>query len=258
MRHALDADDWTQDRHENDGILGAAAQLLMDRGDVKAAALLIDVERVEFGWGQAEGFHDPVPLYARLFVEPWQVGRFDSDVRQQVVWALSIADSTRDEDVDYVVVSPGQAPPDWREKLQEQLASGPRNQATVGRSQGKVYRADGMAFRTPEEVRVYQAFKQEQERLPRDDTFALIPNCAMRVPNHTWEPDIVVLYRGRSAAIEVDGASHRGKYLSDKSRDEVLTDSGLMFVKRIDATDTTSDDELSAFVRRVLDKLART
>lgn len=218
--------------------------------------MLIDVDQVTFrsivssDWGSKR-------WVAHLIVEPWLMSRFDEETRESIRDALDLAARHQGMEVTRLDVFPREALPGWREKLQEQLSSGPRNQATVAQLPPNHPRADGMAFRTQDELAVYHSLRNLQEAFPADDTFAIVPNCAARVPQHTWEPDFFIIYRGRCAVIEVDGNSHHKKYLSDKSRDEILTDSGIAFVKRIDSRDVADDNELNAFVRRFLERLKK-
>lgn len=235
-----------------DGELGACAEILMHGGHAKAAALMRDVHELRLevdqnGWGEV--------TTAVLAVEPWVLTRFDDETKAKVQEALNIACHGHSVDGVYVTVRP--ASPGWREQLMEQLAKAPTNQATLAPLPDNHPRADGLSFRTPEEVRVYEALKRAQEARPADDTFSIVPNCAVRFLNRTLEPDFLINFRGRCAAIEVDGASHDRKWGSDKSRDDLLMESGLAFVKRLDARDMANPAELHAAISRVLNRLER-
>jgi hypothetical protein len=194
---------------------------------------------------------------AELLVDPWVVRRFDQATTEQVMEALDLVARQVGIEVAEVRVMPAPAQPGWREHHQKALASGPINQAGLAPLPARHPRADGMSFRIPEELRLYQVAKGLRKHYPRDDTFTLIPLPAVSIPDHTWEPDLLILYRGRCAALEVDGESHRRKHSSDRSRDQLLEEAGVAFVRRIDARDATSDQELRDFLKRVLDKLAR-
>lgn len=235
--------------------LGAAAGILQAAGHHKALALLLDVHGLDFSeaWPWGNGYC----RNAYLLVPPYLVGRFDQATCDQITEALRRACFRHESEVAGVEPVPLPAPPGWRERLQEELVSGPRNQATLMPLPKQFPRADGMAFRSQAELAVYQILKAEQEARPSDDTFAIFPNCAARVPDRTWEPDFLITYRGRCAAIEVDGGSHRGKYGSDKSRDDILTDSGIAFVKRLDAADVQDQDGVRTLIQRMLSRLER-
>jgi hypothetical protein len=116
---------------------------------------------------------------------------------------------------------------------------------------------DSMRFRDKAEVVLYEALKEKQHSLPVTDTISIIPNASVRVLGHTWEPDFIVVYRGRTGVIEVDGGSHRKKYASDKSRDQILEDCGISWVERIDVADAENPAECKTFVDRFLKRLVR-
>jgi len=54
----------------------------------------------------------------------------------------------------------------------------------------------------------------------------------------------------------VDGASHRGKWSSDRSKDQAFERSGVAFVWRIDAADASDPQEADTLVRQFLVRLA--
>ena len=84
---------------------------------------------------------------------------------------------------------------------------------------------------------------------------ALGSQVSANVLAHTFVLDLVVTSRGRSAAIEVDGAVHHGRWDHDRSRDSLLEDAGYAFIQRIDARDVYDAAALSAFVERLLFRL---
>ena len=77
----LPEDDWPEEPPENDGLLGAAAQLLLEDGHLKAAALLIDVKKVTFYESGIDG--DLRSASADLLVDPWVMRRFDEETKEQ-------------------------------------------------------------------------------------------------------------------------------------------------------------------------------
>ncbi len=66
----------------------------------------------------------------------------------------------------------------------------------------------------------------------------------------TWEPDFLVIYKGRAGIIEVDGRTHVKKWLSDGSRDCLFEDAGVAYVDHIDAADI-GGPEVDQFLRRL-------
>jgi hypothetical protein len=146
---------------------------------------------------------------------------------------------------------------DWRKDIEATLRGKPKNQASLVALPDRFPVRDAMRFRDGAEVALYEALKAKQHALPATDTITIIPNASVRVPGHTWEPDFLVVYRGRTGAIEVDGGSHRKKYASDKSRDKILEDAGISRVERIDVADAEDPEECEAFVERFLARLMR-
>jgi hypothetical protein len=115
---------------------------------------------------------------------------------------------------------------------------------------------DGHRFRHPSEIVVYRALRRAQADLPQFRSIGIIPSARLCVRGRRFEVDFLVMYQGRCGVIEVDGSSHNRKWSSDRSRDRLLEDSGVYYVDRIDAVDTTEPMEVETFVRRFLDKLA--
>ena len=251
----LPEDDWPEEPPENYGLLGAAAQLLLEDGHLKAAALLIDVKKVTFYESGIDG--DLRSASADLLVDPWVMRRFDEETKEQIKEAIDKVALQMGLSIYGVCVMPAPALPGWRKQVQKTLsAPTARNQASIAPLPTKHPREDGLNFRDPAELRMYRALKARQERMAKSDTLTIIPNPGARIHHRTVEPDFLVVYRGRCAGIEVDGASHTCKWASDRSREYNLEDSGLAFVRRIDAGDIRKPREVDAFIESVLRKLS--
>lgn len=115
---------------------------------------------------------------------------------------------------------------------------------------------DRMTFRNDEEFAVYLALTRIQSDLPTDQTIAIVPNARMRVLGHTFEPDLLVVYRGRTGIIEVDGAAHHRRWAADRSRDYLLENAGVDYIAHIPAEDASDPDEVAAFARRFVRRLS--
>lgn len=102
---------------------------------------------------------------------------------------------------------------------------------------------------------MYRSLKRAQAQLPPGETLTIVPGPAVRIPAHTWEPDFLVIYKGRAGIIEVDGRTHVKKWSSDRSRDRLFEDAGVAYVDHIDAADTEGPG-VDQFVERFLRKLA--
>jgi len=113
---------------------------------------------------------------------------------------------------------------------------------------------DRMKFHHPAEVLVYEALLLLQADLSPYRTIGIAANCCVRVVGRTFVPDLLVTYCGRQLGIEVDGATHLRRYVSDHSRHQLLADAGIEIL-RIDIADAMDPDELDAFMLRVKARL---
>jgi hypothetical protein len=147
----------------------------------------------------------------------------------------------------------------WRDRAFNQLAERPDNQAALAPLPSSYPSQDRIKFRSDAELRVYRALKRIQEKAAKassGDSLTIIPLPACRVPGRSWEPDFIVIFRGRALAIEVDGPHHAGQRAKDIGRDNVLRGAGLGDVRRIDVRDTSDDahldEELSVMLRQLV------
>lgn len=111
----------------------------------------------------------------------------------------------------------------------------------------------------PGELTVYRAFKYLQEKvLPAEYTIGIYPLAGGRVPGRTWEPDVLITYRGRAGILEIDGPSHKVRRAIDIPRDHVLLDTGIAFVDRVPVEVVSNPKELTYTLRRFLRRLEDT
>lgn len=251
-------------------LLGGTAHLLAARGDEQSAQLLRDVVDISIElkrqvWHRPGTDHyslefmeysevlDAVDIVLR--VDAWLVPRFDEEVKQRLVAAFDEVLKGHQSTVENVIVVP-RAGDDWRERLDGMLAvEGLSNQGRVRPSPGHP-RQDTLAFSSEAELHLYEAGKRLQARLPPETNVTLIPRSGSRLPGRTFEPDLIVVYGGRVALVEVDGPHHRGKWADDKSRDRLFEDAGFAYITHIDAADTGDPAQLDMFFDRLLKKLA--
>lgn len=145
------------------------------------------------------------------------------------------------------------SPLGWREQLDPER--GGVNQLPRSRKpKAGAIEADRLYFRSSAELRFYRILKNVQESRPRHDTFTIIPNTSARVSGKTLAPDFLICYRGRVAAVEIDGPTHRGKYSNDLSRDRHLQYAGVP-VERLDAEDMANAEEVTGWLQGFLDRL---
>jgi hypothetical protein len=239
--------------------LAAAADLLCSRGEVRAAALLLDCVGIHYRVTDlAYRGNDQVEVgVAVLLVRAPYVDRFDESVCEIIRAALteaSFADGTIVKEALAVAVAEDG---DWRDRVERTLGLGETNQAVLLPARLNKVQSDGLNFGSYEEVIVYEALKRLQAELPQTETIGIMPNCAFRAGNgSSFTPDFVVTHRRRAGSLEVDGPHHRGRFASDRSKDELLVDAGIAHAYRIPVEDVSRPEELSAHLQRFLKRLA--
>ena len=250
----------SEERNEH---LGAAAELLEHRGDLSAAALLLDVQSLsyhghEIGWRVVDGKVTDERVYevsVFLGCTPLIADRFTPEITESVhdtLREVAFSDHLIVQDLQ-IVIAP--AADDWRERLEDRLGIGPTNQARV-RAAGRDWpKKDGLYFRSDAEVKVYDALKRAGANLPEAQSIAIAPNAGIRVRQATWEVDFLVTHNGRAGVIEVDGPHHHGRRAPDRDRERILEDSGIAIVDRFVVEDTDDPTKIDALVRRFLDRL---
>lgn len=239
--------------------LAAATELLAARGDTQAASLMVDVLGIRYSFidrAIADGNDSISVMRAAILVEPPLVDRFAPDVTERIRDALTDASWSDRIAIKVVDVVPVATEGDWRERVERTLGLGPSNQAAILPPRGDLRRADRLTFASEPELRVYEALRARQAALPPRETIMIAPNAGVRVPGTTISPDFIVTYRGRCGVIEVDGPGHRGKWSSDRSRDQLLEDAGVAYVLRVTVEETGDDTALEALIDRLLGRLA--
>ena len=118
-------------------------------------------------------------------------------------------------------------------------------------------RHDGHNFDLLAETIVYDGFLAVAAALPEFHRLAVVPQAAVVTVGrrHHFTADLLVVHRGRAAAVEIDGPHHRGRLAADVSRDAILVAHGLAFVDRIVVEDTSDPGTVEHFCRRVLARL---
>lgn len=252
----LPADD--VDRLRGEHVLGAAAIPLHRQGDLATADIAADVTTARLIlWNT--GF-DEAGYKAILEVEPRLLSRFTEAVVSQLETAMN-AIMARDpgECIDHIQIAPSipEVSVDWRRQLRTASGPGPTNQARKPRLEPQHPIEDGLHFTNQWEHDVYKILKERQAQLPDNETIGIMPLGAMRVRGHTFEPDLVVTYRGRAGVIEVDGPHDKGRASDDKSRERLLRHAGIHYVDRLDVRDVEGREQVEKFVTDFLKQLGR-
>jgi len=247
------------DQLRNDLVIGQAAQLLLDREEPNAAALMRDVQLLEFEYtGDDSSYRwmdsPPATVNAYLDVAPFITRRFTEERLDEIKAALSAIKSREHIMVERVVVRHvlPNVGADWREHFDKNLtAERPTNQGQRVRLESRI-QAHGLFLTNAEERRVYDVLCEVQAQKPDNDTFGIAPLAGLRIPGHTYWPDFLITYRNKVGIIEVDGPRHHGRAAADKSRDHLLMKAGIKYVGRIVVEDVKSKPEAIKWVEDYL------
>ncbi|WP_246144923.1 hypothetical protein [Actinacidiphila oryziradicis] len=239
-----------------DSLLGNIGALLVGRGDLDAARLILLVEESRLEW-DGNNENDLI-----LEVHPSDRAAFTSDVVDKLKEVCTEVSNRLDYGVNWVVVREviPEVGPNWRDLLRE-AAEGkrPTNQARRLRTAEKRWVEDHLSFTNAGELRVYQALKHIQEKiLPREETIGIFPLSNGRVSGRTWEPDVIVTYKGRVGVLEIDGPHHNARKALDTTREHLLRDAGVAFVDRVPVEALEDPQELLSVLRRFLRRLTDT
>ncbi|MFE0316582.1 MULTISPECIES: hypothetical protein [Streptomyces] len=247
------------DRLRCEKVLGTTAIILHQQGDPKAtelAAMLAELVTLDLDY---QGEDWDVHYYdAYLEVEPHLVAQFTPEILERIEDVMR--DATRKDPfgIKNLAVRPilPKVGIDWRKQLQ--VANGPRptNQARRVRVEPQHPTEDGLHFTNEWEHGVYQVLKEQQGKLPDNDTIGIMPLGALRVRKHTFEPDFLITYRGRVGVIEIDGPHHKGRRSDDHSRERLLRNAGVKQIDRIDVRDVSTKQDVEKFVTDFLKHLA--
>ncbi|MEU6425623.1 hypothetical protein ABZ860_06960 [Microbispora sp. NPDC046973] len=244
------------DRLKSEAIVGTAAVLLLRRGDSSSARLLLDVVRVVSEWNEEER-----ESWLWLEVNAEQRAQFTEQIMKETLRPVCLEVMKRRQhyatwvDVREMLPSVG---PDWRDQVKMHLSGkGVTNQGRRARLESPRIVEDNFVFTNPGELAVYKTLRKVQEQdFPSDDTIGIFPLPGVRIPGHSWEPDLLVTYKGRAGVLEVDGPHHNGRRALDGTRDHLLRDAGVAVVDRIPVEALNSASELSMAIRRFLKRLS--
>jgi hypothetical protein len=229
------------------------AVFLLDAQEHFEAADLLEIASVSYDWTDENWGQAQYQVY--LAVEMPLLPRYTETVRKEIVDALELIHVPDPVGFSGCVAYPKRVEGDWRELRRQGRLTGINNQGTRVPLPDSHPKRHGLAFRDHAEVLVFEAFERAQKRLPEEATILLAPNAGILIGGKPREVDLLVTYRGRVGAIEVDGSTHHKRWAADQSRDRLLLDAGIQVVERIVAEDTSDAAALDHFVQRVLDRL---
>ncbi|WP_327071826.1 hypothetical protein [Kitasatospora sp. NBC_01302] len=236
-------------------ILGATAIMLHERGHTDASGLLAEVTSLDLDYLGEDW--NITQLEAVFDVEQLLGDRFTEELLDQIRTAMGAVVERGGEAIQRVRVRP-LIPPvsaDWRADLKAAQSGRQSNHARRVRIEPQHPIEDALHFSNEWEQRVYQVLKEQQEALPDNETLGILPLAAMRVLGHTYEPDLLITYRGRAGIIEIDGPHHKGRRSDDASRERLLRNAGVKHIDRLDVRDSTQKPEVEKFVADFLKHL---
>lgn len=239
-------------------LLGAGAILLHQQGDGEIAVLATDVIAAEVVLWDTEFGQESYK--ALLEVEPHLLPRFTKEVLDQMRYAMHsvLRREKQSASVGYIEAVPviPRVSANWRDQLKAVDGPKPTNQARRVRLEPQHPVEDGIHFTNEWEHRVYRVLTHRQADLPDNDTIGIMPLGAMRVRGHTYEPDLLITYRGCAGVIEIDGPHHKGRASDDKGRERLLRNAGVKHIDRLDVRDSTDRLEVEKFVTDFLRHLS--
>ncbi|MEU1619695.1 hypothetical protein ABZ479_20650 [Streptomyces sp. NPDC005722] len=243
-------------RLKNERVHGATAVLLLQRGHADASTLLTEVPGFELDYVSTDWGKDYYEVV--VDVEPHLLDLFTSEIVERIYFAACTVTEKDGFEINQVRIRTllPKVAADWRDQLRASQGVYQTNQARRVRTEPKHPTEDGLHFTNKWEHRVYSMLKAHQATLPDNDTIGIMPLGAMRVLGHTFEPDLLVTYRGRVGVIEVDGPHHKARASDDKSRERLLRNAGVGYIDRIDVRDTTTKEQVGKFVNDFLRHLA--
>ncbi|MFJ7180320.1 hypothetical protein ACIQXA_28895 [Streptomyces massasporeus] len=252
------SDSWTneeeQKRAKADSLLGHMAALLFQRGDTKHVQLLLLIRSAAIEYDDESQTDD---LW--LEFDPGDTASFTEDAQKHLRAVFQQVTQRLNYGVPWLGFRETlpQVGPDWRERLQQMMTTDrPTNQARRTMPEKPQWVLDRLAFTNHGEQRVYLALKHLQEKeLPAEETISIFPLPNGRVLGHTWEPDLLVTYRGRAGVLEIDGPDHRVRRAMDTSRDHLLRDAGIAYIDRIPVEVIDNPQELLTVLKRFLRRL---
>lgn len=244
-----------KERAKADSLLGHMAALLFQRGRLPLVELLRQVRNAEI-----EQDHDNRTTDLWLEFDPADHEALVDDAQEELRQVFNRVAGRLDYGVNWIGFRETMplVGPDWRVHLEAMLnGDRPTNQARRTMPEKPQILEDRLAFTNPGELRVYRALRLLQEKeLPAEETIAIFPLANGRVSGHTWEPDLIVTYKGRAGVLEIDGPHHRGRGAVDTTRDHLLRDAGFAFVDRLPVEVIESPTDLKASLHRFLRRLS--
>ncbi|KQX63418.1 MULTISPECIES: hypothetical protein [unclassified Streptomyces] len=238
-------------------LLGTSAVLAYHLGKTDTARMIADVSSIEVRLWNTEYDHEGYRIV--LVVEPSLYPTYTEPELENIAVVMRDVMWGSRKSVDEVVARPSipRLGPDWRRQVKTADGPKPSNQGRRQQLEPSHPVEDQLRFTNRYEQRVYQVLKQRQAALPDNETIGIMPLGGMRVRGWTFEPDLLVTYRGYAGVIEIDGPQHKGHAGRDHSRSRLFLHSGVKIVDRLNVEEVNSLAEIEKFVDDFLAQLKR-
>lgn len=238
-------------------LAAAAVEALKVLGDARAIAVLIsgecELEMIEHNFGIDYWLLTialPVPLYYAML-------EADREATSSAIEAVvkPFYDTRPEDALSGVRIAPrvGEAAANWREEaLRFVKGEGVTNQGRVRSDNIASREHQGLLFRSKAEITLFLALTRAQLAVAPLPVFVRIGKAYNRL-----EPDFIVIYKGLTFIIEVDGDTyHRESPAEADKRLIPLTYEGVE-VRRIRAAELSNDDAADAVVKDLVEFMTR-
>lgn len=225
---------------EVEAFVATLAKVSAIQGDAASVAVLAEAKpTIEFSDSRSDWGNEYVYFTLRLSMEPSLYGRL-SDEREALADRLSslASEISKAHDEYFIVSSVVFAPTmessdGWRESARAWLrGEGINNQGRVRSDNIAARQHDGLLFRSPPEINLYDALKAKGVYLAPLPVFLRGGQTYQRL-----EPDFVLISKGVIMVVEIDGATvHRESPAEAHARTQGLLQNGVR-VERVTATE---------------------
>lgn len=240
-----------------DDFLAAVVEALKVRGDARAIATILEGECLFRGWDSDFGIDSwglSIGLPVHIFFALTEEERKAIEAAILEVGAPFFATSPVDA-LGGVVISPlvTAARDGWRdEALRFIKGEGVTNQGRVRSDNIASKQHRGLLFRSKAEITLFEALTRAKLAVSPLPVFVRIGKTYNRL-----EPDFIVVYKGLTFVVEVDGDSfHRELPAEADKRLVPLTYEGVE-VRRVRAAELTSDSEADTVVKDLITFMAK-
>ncbi|MET7738896.1 hypothetical protein [Streptomyces sp. NPDC005385] len=238
-------------------LLGTSAVLAYHLGKTDTARMIADVSSAEVRLWNTEYDHEGYRIV--LVVEPGLYPTYDEEALESIAVVMRDVMWGSSKSVDEIVARPSipRLGPDWRRQIKTADGPKPSNQGRKVQLEPGHPVEDQLRFTNEWELDVYRVLRERQAALPDTETIGIMPLGGMRVRGWTFEPDLLITYRGYAGVIEIDGPHHKGHAGRDHSRDRLFMNAGVRYVDRLNVEEVSSRVEVEKFVDGFLARLTR-